>query len=128
MSFEQGAFMAPLRKEHYFQIFHSLLRVNDTPEETNRANKVAEWLCDRNQSIRECTESHEFKLVGLIGNYYAEYGSAPSRVVLNQLVRQESVQDRTDIERALADYDNHSKSFEAVSRCRYEHAPGHAAK
>ena len=74
----------------FWRIFHNLVRHDDSPEETARANKACEWLAENGLKLRQICSSQRIEILSQIACFWYKEKMAPSYAILRETIERNS--------------------------------------
>ena len=74
----------------FWRIFHNLVRHDDSPEETARANKACEWLAENGLKLRQICSNQQMEIISQIACFWYKEKIAPSYAILRETLERNS--------------------------------------
>src|SRR5208282_2245877 len=97
--------MADLSTLSFWRLFHSLLRHNNTKEETDRALEVYEWINEHMTQLRKCCVDYELDLTGAISSISRDTETLPSYEIVKEKIQ--AMDKNEGAMEALKEYESH---------------------
>jgi hypothetical protein len=96
---------------NFWNLFHSLLRKDSSPEESDRVKANLRWVSDNMVQIRDvCMPEYELPLMSLIWNFWTAHREAPSYKMIEDIVLK---QDKSEgLQEALSNYQDMKSASE----------------
>ena len=93
----------------YYQILHAALRHDGSDAETERSERVLQWLTRARNKLDRVIDKSEMRLIGLVWRTWSNHKQAPTRATLNQAVVATS--QHKDLLNMLEEYDRHAEDL-----------------